>query len=112
MAVQGTLRLALKPLLDQLPVAGGIKASFLGAPDFSHRLHVLGGELNAAELRWSLQIYAPLPVMHLPRLPCHAECRQPVVGARGALVDGLIHSTLPAAAFPVPRGPHLQVCVG
>ena len=46
-AVQGTCRLALKPLLDQLPVAGGIKASFLGAPDLSYRLNVLGGELSS-----------------------------------------------------------------
>ncbi|EFN58384.1 hypothetical protein CHLNCDRAFT_56823 [Chlorella variabilis] len=43
LVARGTLRVALKPLLDEIPIAGGIKVSFMGAPDFSYSTRVLGG---------------------------------------------------------------------
>jgi len=39
----GKLRFALRPLIDDLPVAGAVNISLLGIPEFSYRVDVLGG---------------------------------------------------------------------
>ncbi|KAL4458138.1 hypothetical protein ABPG75_013003 [Micractinium tetrahymenae] len=44
LAVRGTLRLSLKPLLDDFPFAGSAKVSLVGTPEFSYQLNVLGGD--------------------------------------------------------------------
>ncbi|KAI3435577.1 hypothetical protein D9Q98_001642 [Chlorella vulgaris] len=43
LVARGTLRIALKPLLDEIPIIGGVKVSFMGCPDFSYSTRVLGG---------------------------------------------------------------------
>eukprot|EP00887_Chlorella_sp_A99_P007894 scaffold20.g7894.t1 len=49
MVIRGKARITVRPLLDEIPVAGGLKVSLMGAPEFSYRTSVLGG--NPAFIR-------------------------------------------------------------
>eukprot|EP00887_Chlorella_sp_A99_P001553 scaffold8.g1553.t1 len=40
---RGALRIELRPLIDDMPLAGAIKLSFISPPSFSYALRVLGG---------------------------------------------------------------------
>ena len=42
MVARGTLRATVRPLLDELPVVGAVKASFVGAPTFSYDVNAYG----------------------------------------------------------------------
>ncbi|KAL4432777.1 hypothetical protein ABPG77_008103, partial [Micractinium sp. CCAP 211/92] len=44
LAVRGTVRLSLKPLLDDFPFAAAPRRGLVGTPEFSYQLNVLGGD--------------------------------------------------------------------
>ena len=104
LTARGTLRVALRPLLDELPVAGGIKVgccrlllqhsccwsqrglkgtasryldaslcltgglqvSFLGSPDFSYDINMLGGGCECACMCAQVQVCATSEGLALP----------------------------------------------